>query len=240
MDPLYDKKANFVGWLVEHSNVFDKDLKWVAYAYYNYIWATKTRIWIGELRGTNLLDRDGRIVAWSTSGPVVGSLGFVVVGKTIAGQLTNKKLKEVATWQWSDDDMKSRLETGKDIEMCDKCIKLEYSNRQDIKVTSANIEFSGSLKIDLGGIYCEITEIEAPHSEDSLLIYVPEEKVVFIGDADCEDHYDNNGQYDKDKLGCFIELIKEIDFNTYVLGHDKPETKEEAISYLMEELKKLS
>ncbi len=77
MDPLYDKKANFVGWLVEHSNVFDKDLKWVAYAYYNYIWATKTRIWIGELRGTNLLDRDGRIVAWSTSGPVVGSLGFI-------------------------------------------------------------------------------------------------------------------------------------------------------------------
>jgi len=29
MDPLYDKKANFVGWLVEHSNVFDKDLNYL-------------------------------------------------------------------------------------------------------------------------------------------------------------------------------------------------------------------
>lgn len=77
MEPLYDKKANFVGWLVEHSNVFNKDLKWVAYVYYNYVWATKTRVWIGGLRGTNLLDRYGRIVAWSTSGPVVGSLGFI-------------------------------------------------------------------------------------------------------------------------------------------------------------------
>lgn len=76
MDPLYDKKANFVGWLSEHSNVFDKDLKWVAYINGNYVWARKTRVWIGVLKGTNLLDRKGRIVAWSTNGPVVGGLGF--------------------------------------------------------------------------------------------------------------------------------------------------------------------
>ncbi|MBU3142880.1 4-fold beta flower protein [Clostridium sp. CF012] len=76
MDPLYDKNANFVGWLLEDRNVFNKDLKWVAYSYNNFVWATKTRVWIGELKGTNLLDRDGRIVAWSTSGPVVGGLGF--------------------------------------------------------------------------------------------------------------------------------------------------------------------
>ena len=76
MDPLYDKKANFVGWLLEERNVFDKDLKWVAYVYNNYVWSIKTRVWIGELKGTNLLDREGRIVAWSTSGPVIGGLGL--------------------------------------------------------------------------------------------------------------------------------------------------------------------
>ena len=162
-----------------------------------------------------------------------------VVGKTIAGQLTNNKLKEVATWKWSDVDMKNRLETGKDIEMCDRCIKVEYPNRQEIKVTSADIEFNGNLKINLGGIYCELTEIKAPHSEDSVLVYIPQEKTVFIGDADCEDHYNNNGSYDKDKLESFVSLIKERDFNTYVVGHDEPETKDEAITYLINELKKL-
>lgn len=162
-----------------------------------------------------------------------------VVEKTIAGQLTNNKLKEVATWQWSDADMKNRLETGKDIEMCDRCIKVEYPNRQEIKVTSADIEFNGNLKINLGGIYCELTEIQAPHSEDSVLVYVPQEKTVFVGDADCEDYYDNNGRYDKHKLESFISLIKERDFNTYVLGHDEPQTKDEAITYLINELKKL-
>lgn len=77
MDPLYDKKAKFVGWLIEHSNVFNKDLKWVAYINSNYVWSKKTRIWIGGLKGTNLLDRDGRIVAWSISGPVVGGLEII-------------------------------------------------------------------------------------------------------------------------------------------------------------------
>ena len=162
-----------------------------------------------------------------------------VVGKTIAGKLTNNKLKEVATWRWSDTDMKNRLETGKDIEMCDKCIKLEYPNRQEIKVISADVEFSGSLKIDLGGLNCELIQTQAPHSEDSVLIYIPEEKTIFIGDADCQDYYDNNGLYDKDKLKSFIKLIKEIDFNTYVLGHDEPQTKEEVTKYLTDELKKL-
>ena len=31
MDPLYNKKGEFVGWLLEHSNVFIKNLKWIAY-----------------------------------------------------------------------------------------------------------------------------------------------------------------------------------------------------------------
>lgn len=77
VDPLYDKNADFVGWLVDFSFVFDKNLKWVAYIFNGYVWSVRTRRWIGELRGTNLLDRDGRIVAWSTSGPVIGALDIV-------------------------------------------------------------------------------------------------------------------------------------------------------------------
>jgi glyoxylase-like metal-dependent hydrolase (beta-lactamase superfamily II) len=162
-----------------------------------------------------------------------------VAGKTIAGKSTNNKLKEVVSWKWANADMKDRLDTGKDIEMCDRCIKLEYLNRQEIMVTTADMEFSGRLIIDLGGISCEITQVEAPHSKDSVLVYVPEEKTVFIGDADCEDHYDNNGNYDKFKLEAYISLMKQIDFNTYVIGHDEPQTKVEAIAYLVDELKKI-
>jgi glyoxylase-like metal-dependent hydrolase (beta-lactamase superfamily II) len=162
-----------------------------------------------------------------------------VHGKTIAGNKTNKKLKEVMTWQWSDDDMKNRLDRGMDIEMCDRCIKVEYADRQEIKVVTADIAFNGGMKIDLDSISCEIIEAEAPHSRDSVLIYVPEEKTIFVGDANCEDFYENSGNYDKDKLNAYIELIKQIDFNTYVWGHDVPQTRDSIIKYLTEELEKL-
>ncbi|GKX66519.1 MBL fold metallo-hydrolase [Inconstantimicrobium mannanitabidum] len=162
-----------------------------------------------------------------------------VLGKTIAGKPTNNKLKEVMTWKWSDEDMQNRLNTGEDIEMCDRCIKVEYPDREEIKVTTADIELNGSLKIDLGGVSCVITEFVAPHSEDSVLVYVPEEKTVFVGDAGCEDFYYNNGKYDKDKLEAFIESLKEIDFDTYVWGHDVPEAKESVISYFVEALEEL-
>lgn len=190
-----------------------------------------------ELRNANLRLPDYTVITHWHWDHTFGM--HAVAGKTISGHLTNEKLKEVSTWQWTDSDMKERLETGKDIEMCDKCIKFEYLNRENIKVITSNIEFSGSLKINLGGIYCDIMEIEAPHSEDSVLIYVPEEETIFVGDADCEDHYNNHGKYDKNKLEKYIELIRTFDFTNYVLGHDKPESREEVINYLRSELKKI-
>lgn len=159
-----------------------------------------------------------------------------VKGVTIAGHLTNNKLKEVATWHWTDEDMETRLKKGQEIELCDKCIKLEYPNRQKIKVSTANIAFNGSLVINLGGIHCELYEIKAPHSEDSVLIYIPEDKTVFIGDADCGDYYHNNGNYDKAKVNALLDLLQKIDFTTYILGHDEPQTKNEAITYLKSQL----
>lgn len=190
-----------------------------------------------ELRNANLRLPDYTVITHWHWDHTFGM--HAVLGKTISGKLTNKKLKEVETWQWSDSNMQERLETGKDIEMCDRCIKLEYPNRKNIKVITSDIEFSGSLEINLGGIYCEITEVKAPHSEDSVLIYVPEERTIFVGDADCEDHYNNHGKYDKNKLEKYIESIREFNFNTYVLGHDKPEGREEVFNYLESELKKI-
>lgn len=162
------------------------------------------------------------------------------VGKTIAGHVTNEKLRKVANWSWSDEEMQNRLQNGEDIPMCDHCIKLEYPNRNDIKVVTADIEFTNVLKLDLGGIACNIYEVDAPHSRDSVIIYIPEEKTIFVGDADCEDFYENNGKYDYQKLKTYIQFIEPLDFHTYVLGHDEPQTKQEVMDYLNNALAGLS
>jgi glyoxylase-like metal-dependent hydrolase (beta-lactamase superfamily II) len=128
--------------------------------------------------------------------------------------------------------MESRLQSGEDIEMCDTCIKLEYPDRTRIEVVTAEIEFTGAISIDLGGAHCEIREFIAPHSGDSVLIHVPEERVVFIGDADSGDYYQNNGEYDKARLKEMIRVLEELDVDLFALGHGAPQSKLEVVCCL--------
>ena len=159
-----------------------------------------------------------------------------VSGKTVAGHLTNGKLSEVKKWEWTDEAMEMRLQSGEDIEICDRCIKLEYPDRNKIKVVRAEIEFTGVISINLGGVHCEIREFNATHSSDSVLIHVPEERAVFIGDADGGDYYQNKGEYDKTRLKEMIKVLEKIDVDIFILGHDMPQTKLEVMSYLKAEL----
>ena len=163
-----------------------------------------------------------------------------VSGKTIASYLTNEKLAEVKNWRWTDEAMSKRLNTGEDIEMCDWCIRLEYPDRSKIKVVTASIEFTGAVTIDLGGIRCEIREFVSTHSSDSVLVHIPEERIVFIGDAESGDYYHNNGEYDKGRLQEMIKTLGEIDIDTIMPGHDGPQPKAAVMNFLKNELDRLS
>ena len=71
------------------------------------------------------------------------------------------------------------------------------------------------------------------HSRDALIIYVPEEKALFVGDADCADCYEG-GKVDMDKLKSYTQFIRGFEFEYYFLGHDCPDTKDGVMKYLME------
>ena len=162
-----------------------------------------------------------------------------VNGVTITGHITHQKLQSVRKWEWTDEAMKQRLSSGQEIAMCDRDIRLEYPDRAEIKVTTASMFFERKVTIDLGNIQCELLEVSAPHSRDSVIIYIDQEKVLAVGDADCEDFYDNGGKYDRLLLKNMISLLEGIDFVTYLLGHDKPQTKSEVMTYLYNEYDKL-
>ncbi|UCD08031.1 MAG: MBL fold metallo-hydrolase [Dehalococcoidales bacterium] len=162
-----------------------------------------------------------------------------VSGKTVASYLTNEKLAEVQQWKWTDEAMQRRFQSGEEIEFCDQCIRLEYPDRSKIKVVIADIEFTSSITIDLGGISCEIREFTAPHSIDSVLVHVPEERIVFIGDAESGDFSFNNGEYDRDKLAEMIKTFEEIDADTVMPGHDDTQPKVAVLNFLKNELERL-
>ncbi len=157
-------------------------------------------------------------------------------GLTIANQKTNKQLQYMQSWSWSDHSMKERLQSDEEIEFCDHYIRLEYPNTNDITITTADIIFDKFLSLDLGGIHCEITHIGWQHADDSNLIFIPEEKTFFVGDADSEDFYHNQGKYHKKPLEDTIAYWTKQEFNWHLHGHTMPKTKKELLEFLQQEL----
>ncbi|MCR1955014.1 MBL fold metallo-hydrolase [Clostridioides mangenotii] len=151
-----------------------------------------------------------------------------VPGKTIACHITNEKLKSMAKWKWTDQEMKKRLQTGEDIEFADTNIRKEYKYLNDIEVVSSNIVFKDYLEIDLGGIKVILQNVISPHSQDSVIAYVPAEKVVFIGDAYSKDFY-NGCKYEIDKIKSLLNTLENLDFDICLLSHHSLPLKKEAI-----------
>jgi hypothetical protein len=64
-------------------------------------------------------------------------------------------------------------------------------------------------------------------------VYIPQEKALFVGDADCEDIY-NNGEVKFNRLKAYREFVNEFEIERYFLGHDFPDNMVSVNGYLDE------
>ncbi len=155
-----------------------------------------------------------------------------VQGETIASSLTNRKLRAVMQWAWTPEAMEDRERTGEDIAFCNRCIRQEYDDLNEIRVVPAGREIEGRETIELGGVHLELLTADSPHSRDSLYVYIPEEQALAVGDATCKDDYENGGEYDPERLRNLLALFDTMDFSFLLMGHCAPEGKEEMVMEL--------
>ena len=108
----------------------------------------------------------------------------------------------------------------------------EYCGQDKLSIVLSDITFSDKMTLALGGITAQIFPTISPHSEDTTCVYVPEEKVLFLGDSTSEDFF-NNGYMDKDKLYSLVQTIQSIDCKYCILSHCEPLSKEDLLAYLL-------
>jgi len=150
----------------------------------------------------------------------------------IANEQTNARLQTMATWSWTAEAMAGRLETGEECAFCDEYIRKEYDNPQNqIKVVEADVTFKDKLTIDLGGVKIEVFQVTNPHSEDGMIIYIPSERVAFIGDTITEDFY-NDAYMDWEKMAKLRQIISQLDADYYLHGHLEPLTFEQLDEFM--------
>jgi len=151
---------------------------------------------------------------------------------TIAHENTKKYLENIIDYDWSDEALDNRVEKGLEIEFCSEMIKKEYGVDRNITITLPNITFKEKMEIDLGGVRCVVQHVGGDHSDDSSIIFVEEEKVLFLGDCLYPSIYTQQPLYKIDHVRHLIKSIEMFDADIYVLSHELPLTKEQFIGYI--------
>ena len=146
-------------------------------------------------------------------------------------------------------DQDSRL--LKHIVSLDPHVAAEYASGQPMIVVPADevfgqapVELSADLKADkilgvddarnaayrlnAGGVNVELIEAVSAHTDDTTLVYVPEEGCLFMGDSVMGDF--QTGEVDTGKMNQLINTIEAMDFTWALTGHWPLRTKAEVLA----------
>jgi glyoxylase-like metal-dependent hydrolase (beta-lactamase superfamily II) len=76
------------------------------------------------------------------------------------------------------------------------------------------------IAIDLGGIACHAVHVGGDHASDSTIFYIPDEKIMFLGDALYQRLYAPKPHYTAMKVFSLVASLLAYDVNWYLWGHD--------------------
>ena len=85
-----------------------------------------------------------------------------------------------------------------------------------------DIVFQQFLRLNLGGVTAELYHVEAPHTPDSTVIYIPEDKVLFLGDATLGS-FENGVAMDSKAVKALQKFVDSKDYDWLLLGHEGAE-----------------
>lgn len=140
---------------------------------------------------------------------------------TIAHENTKEEIDKMRDLKWDDESLEEHIENGIFSKFSVECIKKEIEDREDLEIGEIDITYKDSLELDLGGVNCIIKAIGGPHTDDSTMICIPEEKTMFLGDSIYGRRYDSLYGYDKDKLFNMIDIIEGYNgIEYYIASHE--------------------
>ncbi|WP_141430426.1 MBL fold metallo-hydrolase [Bacillus sp. 03113] len=146
---------------------------------------------------------------------------------SISSNQTKHEMEKLIPLSWSDDALNERVKEGTEIEFCASAIKKEFANHRNIQITLPDLTFENRIEIDLGGITCILQQVGGDHAIDSVVVFIKEEKILFLGDCIYPDIFSAKRKYTIEKTLALLDVLETFDADTYVLSHWKPISKAE-------------
>ncbi|KQL19849.1 MBL fold metallo-hydrolase [Cytobacillus solani] len=146
---------------------------------------------------------------------------------SVSSRRTKAELEKLVTFEWTDAALDERVQSGVEIEFCANAIKEEYGRERNITITLPEITFETKMEIDLGGVTCQLQHVGGDHAQDSVIVYVKEEKILFLADAIYANLYSSKRNHTVKSTLQLLDMIDQFDAETYILSHWKPVSKQE-------------
>ena len=112
----------------------------------------------------------------------------------------------------------------------DPSIRKEYAGGEPLVIVPADIVFEDRLQLDPGGVTVSLTTCTSPHTDDSTLVFVPAERVLFVGD--CISGEFPTWERDPGKTGGLIAALRTFEADYILGGHWDVFRKEELLDEL--------
>lgn len=146
---------------------------------------------------------------------------------SVACRRTKAELEKQVPYEWTDAALDERVKAGVEIEFCSSAIKEEYGQERNITIKLPEITFETKMEIDLGGVTCQLEHVGGDHAQDSVIVYVKEEKILFLGDAIYANLYSSKRNHTVKRTLQLLDKIDQFEAEIYILSHWKPVSKQE-------------
>lgn len=104
----------------------------------------------------------------------------------IAHSRTAEEIDTLADYDWDDEALEARVASGEETRFSADNIKIELPAPRDVRIVRPDIVFQHTLEIHLGGVTCRIQHVGGDHSDDSCVMFIEPDRVLFAGDCLCE------------------------------------------------------
>jgi glyoxylase-like metal-dependent hydrolase (beta-lactamase superfamily II) len=136
----------------------------------------------------------------------------------VAHELTADYLTELAATDWSDEALDRRVASGHASQQHFDNVKAELPSPREVRIALAEIVFREGLRLELGGVRVQVRHVGGDHADDSTVIYVEPDEVLFLGDCLYEAP---SGGYTAERLPPLIDAVGSFGAELHVEGHSE-------------------
>ena len=116
----------------------------------------------------------------------------------------------------------------------DPSIRKEYASGEAVVIVPADIVFKDRLSLDMGKVTALLSTCPSPHTDDTTLVFIPEERILFVGDA--ISGVFPTWERDPEKTRMLLDEIRTFDVDHVLGGHWHVFQKDELIGVLEAEI----